>query len=205
MHLSDEGFLNLELKLLLRVLIAEKRIDLDQVNCDLSVLKSQRQFTTPPKIKFDEVMSDGKLSFSASEMSSLSIMIPLSLAQYVTCDESPHYANYILLLRICASLQCYTVTEDQLKITQLDIESHNSAIAVLYPKISGYSITPKLHYLLHFISQIRLHGPPQYSSCYRYESKNSPLKKVMRRICNYKNVVCSSRLSVVRFNSPCLS
>jgi hypothetical protein len=64
MHLSDEGFLNLELKLLLRVLIAEKRKDLDQVNCYLSVLKSQRQFTTPPKIKFDEVMSDGKLSFS---------------------------------------------------------------------------------------------------------------------------------------------
>jgi hypothetical protein len=103
MHLSDEGFLNLELKFLLRVLIAEKRIDLDQVNCDLSLLKSRRQFTTLPKIKYDEVMGDGKLSFSASEMFSLSIMIPLSLAQYVTCDESPHYKNYIFLLRICAS------------------------------------------------------------------------------------------------------
>lgn len=178
MHLPDEGFLNLELKLLLGVLIAEKRIDLDKVNCDLSLLKLQRQFTTPPKIKYDEVMGNGKLSFSASEMSSLSIMIPLSLAQYVTCDESPHYTNYILLLRICASLQCYTFTEDQLKLTQLDIESHNSAFVVLYPNISGYSITPKLHYLLHFISQIRLHGPPRYSSCYRYESKNSPLKKL---------------------------
>jgi hypothetical protein len=134
------------------------------------------------------MMGDGKLSYSASEMSSLSIMITLSLAKYVTCDESPHNKKYILLLRICASLQRYTSTEDQLKLTQLDKESQNSAFKVLFPKISGYSITPKLHYLLHFISQIRLHGPPQYLSCYRYESKNSPQKKVMRRICNYKNV-----------------
>jgi hypothetical protein len=188
MHLADEGFLNLELKLLLRFLIAENRIDLAQVNIDLSLLKSQRQFTPPPEIKYDEVMGDGKLSFSASEMSSLSIMIALVLAEYVTCDESPQYANYVLLLRICASLQCYTFTEDQLKLTQLDIECHNSAFVLLYPKISGYSITPKLHYILHFISQIRLHGPPRYSSCYRYESKNAPLKKVVRRICNFKNV-----------------
>ncbi len=79
-------------------------------------------------------MGDGKLSFSSSEMSSLSIMIALVLVKYVTHDESPQYANYvILLLRICASLQCYTFTEDQLKLTQLDIECQNSAFGVLYP------------------------------------------------------------------------
>lgn len=31
-------------------------------------------------------------------------------------------------------------------------------------------------------------GPPRYCWCFRYESKNAPLKKVMRRICNFKNV-----------------
>ena len=133
-------------------------------------------------------MGEGKLSFSASEMASLSFMIPLVLAQYVSCDESPHYANYILLLRICASLQCYSFSEDQLKLTQFDIECHNSTFVELYPKPLGNAITPKLHYFFHFISQIRLHGPPRYSSCYRYESKNAPLKKVVRRICNFKNV-----------------
>ncbi len=95
------------LRVLLRFFIAENRIDLAQVNSDLSLLKSQRQFTPPTEIKYDEVMGDGKLSFSASEMSSLSIMIALVLAEYGTCDESPQYAKYVLLLRICASLQCY--------------------------------------------------------------------------------------------------
>ncbi|KAK4007440.1 hypothetical protein OUZ56_012597 [Daphnia magna] len=53
---------------------------------------------------------------------------------------------------------------------------------------AGKAITPKLHTLLHFPSQIRLFGPPRYSWCFRYESKNARFKKIMRRNCNFRNV-----------------
>jgi hypothetical protein len=49
---------------------------------------------------------------------------------------------------------------------------HNRNHVLLYPKdVDSVSkaITPKLHTLLHFPSQIRLFGPPRYSWCFRYE------------------------------------
>ncbi|KAK4013976.1 hypothetical protein OUZ56_026524 [Daphnia magna] len=74
------------------------------------------------------------------------------------------------------------------------IEIHNSNFVLLYPKstpginVAGKSITPKLHSLLHFPAQIRHFGAPRYSWCFRYETKNAPFKKIMRRNSNFHNV-----------------
>ena len=80
---------------------------------------------------------------------------------------------------------------------------YNTNHVLLYPKIippntniaadknahqHANSITPKLHSLIHFTTQIRQFGAPRYSWCFRYESKNAPFKKIMRRNCNYHNV-----------------
>lgn len=90
-----------------------------------------------------------------------------------------------------SSLQSYSFTEKQLAVLQKNIEIHNKNHVFLYPKptdSAGKAITPKLHSLIHFPSQIKQFGPPRFSWCFRYESKNAPFKKIMRRNSNFHNV-----------------
>ena len=163
----------------------------------MSTLKSEREFTVPPPIILSEVMDGKKLSFSSSEMSSLAMCLPLVLGEFVSSDN-PYYANLLLLFEIVMSLQCYSFSEEQLIILEKMIEIHISNFVLLYPKSTprtnvdsantGKSITLKLHSLLHFPAQIRQFGAPRYSWCFRYEQKNAPFKKIMRRNSNFHNV-----------------
>ena len=186
MHVAYEGTLNLDTALLLNNLIVDPKVklDLEKVNYKIANLKCDREFTVPPAIRLNEVTELNKLSFSSSEMASVSMCLGLVLGDFVSSDN-PYFANYLLLLEIIASLQCYSFTEKELDNLQFNIERYNSNHVILYPKAT---ITPKLHSFLHFPSQIRQFGPPRYSWCFRYESKNAPFKKITRRNCNFHNV-----------------
>ncbi len=190
MHVSFEGILNLGIALLLNNLMLDPTIqlDLDDVNYSISTMKSDREWTVPPPIRKNEVLELSKLSFSSSEMSSLAICLGIVLGDYVNSDENPYFAQFLLLLEIMASLQCYSFTENDLVVLESNIERHNRNHVLLYPKASGSAITPKLHSLIHFPNQIRQFGPPRYAWCFRYESQNAPFKKIMRRNCNFHNV-----------------
>ena len=48
--------------------------------------------------------------------------------------------------------------------------------------------TGKLHALLHLPRQIKMFGPLRCTSCWRYEAKEVPCKKITHRNCNFKNV-----------------
>ena len=118
-------------------------------------------------------------------------MLPLFLGNFCSVHDNYYYANFILLLEIYASLKCYSFSESDLIDLENNVERHNVGFSVLYRKSvgdGGNTITPKLHALLHMARQIRLFGAPRYAWCYRYESKNAPFKKIMRRNCNFKNV-----------------
>ncbi len=193
MHVFFEGALNLETQLLLhQIVVIDGIIDLDTINSKIGnlKLKSDRKFTKPPKLRLDEIEAHKKLSFSSSQMLCISIVLSLVLSEYVSCSENRYYANYMLLIRTSAALMCYSFTEDDLMILQFDIFCHNTAFVTLYPNKNRdfAAITPKLHSLIHLPQQIRLFGPPRYYWCFRYESKNAPLKKIMRRVCNFHNV-----------------
>lgn len=188
MHVLYEGILNLELRLLLAKLFEEAVIDIDIINRKLASLKSCREFTTPPKISKKQVLDHTPLSFSSSEMQCLITILPLVLGEYCSSENHPHFSNFILLIRIAASLQCYSFSERDLDELSFLIRCHNSSFVLLYPSSNGPSITPKLHALLHLPNQIRLFGPPRYSWAFRYESKNAPIKRVMRNICNFSNI-----------------
>lgn len=192
MHLLYEGVINSELCLLLRHLFRSNVIDVNNVNYFISQLKPSREFTRPPPIRPEEVNDLKKLSYSSSEMSCLSSILPLYIGQYCSVEKNPFYANFILLLEISASLQCHSFNESDLIELENKIHVHNTAFASLYRRTeddgSHHIVTPKLHALLHLPRQIRMFGCPRYSWCFRYESKNAPLKKIMRRNCNYSNI-----------------
>lgn len=191
MHAIHEGVANRGTGLMLRVLIRDYDLDLDAVNFTISQIESHREFTRPPPIRLDEVMTVGKkLSFSASEMSSLSNILPLVLGQYFSAETNEHYAHYLILLEIISELQCYSSSESELQSTQYKVQMHNKSHTILYPSDAedGIATTPKIHSLLHTCLFIRLFGSLRYCWCYRYESKNAFFKKIMRRVCNFKNV-----------------
>ncbi|EFX68773.1 hypothetical protein DAPPUDRAFT_114228 [Daphnia pulex] len=164
MHVVNEGILNLVVRKLLCHLIVTIKLDLDVVNRKISTLSFDREFTVPPPIRKKEVMDLTKLSFSSSEMGSVAIALAVVLAKFVLSDD-PHYANFLLLLEITASLQCYSFSEKDLA-----------------------AITPKLYSLLHLVNQIRMFGALRNYWCFRYESKNGRFKKIKNRNCNFSNV-----------------
>lgn len=192
MHLLHEGILNLECRLLLEKLLDDRIVNIDRINYKFSRIRHHREFTVPPPILLKEISEQkDKLSFSASEMASLATVLPLVLCEFVSAESNPYYANFLLILKINACLQAYSFNEEQLRSLQSDIFFHNSSFVSLYASRASFHrnvITPKLHGLIHFPSMIRLFGPPRSFWCYRYESKNAPLKKVMRRNCNYRNI-----------------
>lgn len=164
MHIFYEGILNLVTALLLRVLILDDsiKLNIETVNYNISTLKSGREFTSPPPFRKNEILELKKLSFSSSEMSSAAMCLVIVLGEFVS-SENPYYANFLLLLEIMTSLQSYSFTEKQLAVLQKNIEIHNKNHVLLYPKptdSAGKAITPKLHTLLHFPSQIKQFGPP---------------------------------------------
>lgn len=120
-------------------------------------------------------------------MASIGMCLGIVLGDYVSSDDNPYFANFRLLLRIISCLWSYNFTESDLKILEYNIKVHNSNHVILYPKTNGSSITPKLDVLIHFPEQIQNFVPPRYD-WFRYESKNAPFKRVMRRNCNFHNV-----------------
>jgi hypothetical protein len=170
MHLLDEGIENLEVRKMFNKLLTNEMVDLDKINAKLSNVIQQREFTRPPPLRKDEILTLTKLSMSTSEMAALTLILPLFLSEYVSSTDNAYFANFFLLLEIFSSLQCYSFAEKDLLELEMKIKIHNSTFVSLYPKEdSGSAITPKLHALLHMTEQIRMFGPPRYSACYRYE------------------------------------
>lgn len=189
MHVLYEGVLNQACGQLLRCLISDFGLDLDEVNRRISLLESGREFTVPPNIREDEVLDNRKLSFSSSEMEALCTVLPLVLGDFVSSQNCPQYENFILLLEISASLQCYCFEEKDLNLLNFNIETYHRKLVVLHPKQNGGNVTtPKTHSFHHFVSQIRMFGSPRVTWCYRFESANAPIKKTTRQNCNFHNV-----------------
>lgn len=78
------------------------------------------------------------------------------------------------------------------------IEEHHTQFKTLYPE---HSIIPKMHYMLHYPSQILRYGPLVYSWTMRHEAKLQVTKRAARHG-NFKNICytiakCSQHLFVI--------
>ena len=76
------------------------------------------------------------------------------------------------------------ISEGTVNYLSIIIEEHHSLFKKLYP---DKSITPKMHYMIHYASQIRKFGPLINSWTMRYESKLRVLKRASRHG-NFKNI-----------------
>ena len=120
---------------------------------------------------------------SASQMITLFREFPLLIGDKVPRKDK-HWQSLILLLKICKIALSPTCTHDTIPYLRVLIEEKLITFTSLYPNTK---IIHKLHYMVHYPTQIQQYGPLVHSWCMRQEAKLSFLKKASRRG-NFKNV-----------------
>ena len=110
---------------------------------------------------------------SASQMITLFREFPLLIGDKVPRKDK-HWQSLILLLKICKIALSPTCTHDTIPYLRVLIEEKLITFTSLYPNAK---IIPKLHYMVHYPTQIQQYGPLVHSWCMRQEAKLSSLRK----------------------------
>lgn len=176
MHLLFEGVTMYETKLFLNYAIYEaKFFTLAYLNrCIYDVLRKLPSDGRPNLVSLQSLKSnDHKLKQTAYQMWMLSHILPVIIGHKVT-EGDEKWKNFLRLLQI--QQLCTSPIASSSTITSLTalIARHNSTFQLLYQS-SPY--IPKMHYLVHLPSQLKLFGPLRHQWCMRMECKNSFFKR----------------------------
>ena len=113
----------------------------------------------------------------------LAVYLPL-LIGYLVPEDCKFWSLYILLLKICSIATSWQIKPDTISYLSVLIEEHHTQFKSLYP---DRTITPKMHYMLHYPSQMVRYGPLIYTWTMRHEAKLSVIKRASRHG-NFKNI-----------------
>ena len=181
MHDLFEGVVPYELKLLLCHCVHAKYFTVRKLNETIKEYDFGCNIPVPidPKV----LGSNSKIRQSASQMMTLSRELPLLIADTIPHDDQ-NWHSFLVLLKICSIAVSPLCTHDTIAYLRVLIEEKLYLFQQLYPE---ESMIPKLHYMIHYPSQIERLGPLIQSWNMRQESKLGFVKRVSRRG-NYKNV-----------------
>ena len=185
MHDLLEGVIPLEMKLLLKYLFSQKCITLDIINQRLQCFAFgySEIGSRPVPLSTTAFDNDSKLRQSASRMSLLARVLPFLIGDKIP-EECEYWECYLTLLDILYIALSPTVSKSTVAYLRVLIEEHHMKFKELYPHVN---IIPKMHYMVHYPSQILALGPLVRSWTMRYEAKLSLLKQSGLRS-NFKNV-----------------
>ena len=176
MHDLFEGVVATELHLFLTHCVGSRFFS-------IALLNSRMTRYDFPHNKPSPIELTGKICLSASQMMALIIDLPIIIGDKIPHDDK-RWKSLLLLIKICKIALAPTCTKDMICYLRDLIEEKLATFKLLYP---GTNITPKMHYMLHYPSQILRHGPLLRSWCMRHESKLSFVKQSSIRG-NFKNV-----------------
>jgi predicted metallopeptidase len=103
---------------------------------------------------------------------------------FVAYDK--HWLNFLLLHKLFNLTFAYVYDERTVKELKVTIELYLENFIQLH---KNERITPKMHYLTHFPSQLENYGPLRHHSCFRFESRIGLLKRF--RFNNFINLAYS--------------
>lgn len=174
MHVLLEGIDKVEVALLLRYLIKEAKLfDFDTLNAAIRnyAYSDHEAGDKPQEIRAQE-LEGVCLRQTAASMKVLMFTLPYLIGKFIPRDNQ-HWLNFILLLQI--NILCFSTVVSQRSCNVLEelIYQHNKAFVSLYP---DQTFIPKLHYLIHFPSQMKLFGPLRNMWCMRLEGKHAVFK-----------------------------
>lgn len=187
MHDLFEGFMHYELKLLLSYCVCEQKyFTIKDLNHKISVFdfgEEDRPFLDPAITK---VPNERSIRQSAAETIVLVKYLPLLLGDTIPEDDQNWY-SFLLLIKICKIALSPIYTPDTVPYLRVLVEEKLLLYRKLYPEMT---LKPKMHYLLHYPSQIERYGPLIHSWTMKHDAKLSFMKRAAKSG-NNKNV-CKS-------------
>ncbi|XP_019861591.1 PREDICTED: uncharacterized protein LOC109590086 [Amphimedon queenslandica] len=186
MHTLFEGVASHHLQALLEYLIKDKKsFTLAQLNTILRTHKYSNSETKPSPINKD---NDGSFHIkqTASQMMTLVRLFPF-LCGNVEVENDKHWDCYLILLAICDMACSFDVQESDPTKFGWMVQVYLESFVTLYSP--QFSVTPKMHYLVHLPKQMTLFGPLRHHWCMRFESKNAQIKSFVTRC--FRNVPLS--------------
>ena len=184
MHDLFEGVVHYELKLLMQHCVSEKFLGVELLNRRIQGFDFGSDEKPSPIDPRSLDSLDKKFRQSAAQTISLTRNLPLLIADKIPEDD-PNWVSFLLLIRICQIALSPVLSRDTVPYLRILVEEKLTALTKLYP---GSSIKPKMHYMLHYGSQIERYGPLIHSWTMRHEAKLSFVKRSSRRG-NFKNIV----------------
>ena len=126
---------------------------------------------------------EGRIWQSASQMLLLLAIIPFLIADLIP-HENPHWNCFLLLIKICQICISWQIDSGMIDYLQVLIEDNHTIFTKLYPNLT---VTPKMHYMIHYPRQIGMFGPLVNTWTMQNEGKLSVNKKASSHR-NFKNI-----------------
>lgn len=131
-----------------------------------------------------EVNDSNKIKdYSAKKMFNLVRLLPLILARHHTFPTGPLWRCLLMFQYVMDYLFALEMPESKLQYLDNAIEDY----VQLFIDAGGH-ITPKTHYLLHYVHVIRLLGMPRYYWAMRFEANHQVIKQYGNVNCCHKNL-----------------
>ena len=184
MHDIMEGVVPYELKCLLSYCVHNKIFTITELNDRIKGYdfgsEDRPAVIDPLVVRRD---SDTRLRQSASQMISLVRNFTMLIGDKVAPDDE-RWQSFLVLLKICLISMSSTYSQETRPYLRVLIEEKLWLLRHLYPDMR---LKPKMHYLVHYPSQIERLGPLIQSWTMRHEAKLSFMKRSSRRG-NFKNI-----------------
>lgn len=182
MHDLFEGVIPYELQLLICHCKLKSYFSLDTLNYRLNAYDfGYSEVGDKPAL-----IHDSNIRQTASQMWLLAKIFPILVGDLVPRDD-PNWHCFLTLLKICEICVAPALSADTVAYLEVLIEEHHQHFTKLYP---DKSITPKMHFMVHYPRQILNYGPLINAWTMRHEAKLRIIKRAAR-VSNYKNV-CQS-------------
>lgn len=187
MHDFLEGVVPHVLKLVLKALHNKKVVSVQEVSNAIAHFPfGQNDSSHKPRPISERLLSDGQIIGKAVEKWTLLRTIPLIIGNKISKGDK-NWQLILCLKNIAEILLAPTISIHWISPLAQLITSFLTVFKNLFPD----SITPKLHFLVHYPRLIEDFGPPRAHWCMRFEAKHRYFKKVSQVVCNFKNI-CSS-------------
>ena len=183
MHDLFEGVVHYEFKLFLQHCVSSKFFSIETLNNRLRGF----DFGTEDKPSLIDPSSldhpNRKFSQSAAQTITLVRNLPILIGDKIPEDDKGWH-SVLVLIKICQIALSPVHSHDTVPYLRVLIEEKLQLLKELYP---GSTMKPKMHYMVHYPSQIERHGPLVHSWTMRHEAKLSFIKRSSRRG-NFENI-----------------
>ncbi|CAI8047453.1 hypothetical protein GBAR_LOCUS26222 [Geodia barretti] len=193
MHDVLEGALPLEVKLMLKVFVIDKKLfSLTFIDDGFKKL-NLRSFDgdKPSTLSGVSLTScDSNLHQHAMQMWTLARFLSLVIGHLIPEDDK-HWENFLCLLDIIDILFSHSVADDAIGYLEALISDHHSTFLELYPDTQ---ITMKMHSIVHMPRLTKEYGPLINHWTTRFEAKHKYFKHLANVMGNFTNICFSLAL-----------